>query len=172
MTKYKNKIGYASKYSKYSQYNTIGTLRDNNWKGMDGLGLPSDGISCSHCGEASHPTRDCPMKNQPGSKIDTEYQNLLAAIGGETKEESHDDFREAYDELLTIINKVSGGDRFNDHHWGNSDMDPQYQHFNQNMYMQEPNNNWRPPPSYPAPIGNWPPNPYGGYYGAPAPLHY
>eukprot|EP01088_Endostelium_zonatum_P019572 TRINITY_DN6827_c0_g1_i1.p1 TRINITY_DN6827_c0_g1~~TRINITY_DN6827_c0_g1_i1.p1 ORF type:complete len:488 (-),score=127.00 TRINITY_DN6827_c0_g1_i1:25-1488(-) len=40
-------------------------------------------VSCSFCGEGSHPTSDCPSKDKPGavSKFDLEYQKLMSQIG-------------------------------------------------------------------------------------------
>lgn len=63
-----------------------GTLRDENYgRGGRRFGDQEDrGIVCGFCGEPSHPTSDCPMRNQPGakSKMDREYESFLNEIGG------------------------------------------------------------------------------------------
>ncbi|KAI0510527.1 hypothetical protein KFK09_011131 [Dendrobium nobile] len=38
-------------------------------------------VLCSICGDGGHPTIDCPMKGS-GKKMDDEYQNFLAELGG------------------------------------------------------------------------------------------
>jgi len=68
---------------KLADYN--GTLRENNWRGgrrFEGGGRGNE-VCCGFCGEPSHPTSDCPVRNQPGakSKLDQEYESFLSAIG-------------------------------------------------------------------------------------------
>lgn len=59
-----------------------GTLRDNvfeplsrNWSSAD--------VYCKHCGEISHPSQDCPMKNMPIDKnlVDSEFDSFMQEIG-------------------------------------------------------------------------------------------
>eukprot|EP01097_Dermamoeba_algensis_P000464 TRINITY_DN1159_c0_g1_i1.p1 TRINITY_DN1159_c0_g1~~TRINITY_DN1159_c0_g1_i1.p1 ORF type:complete len:434 (-),score=117.64 TRINITY_DN1159_c0_g1_i1:731-1999(-) len=61
-----------------------GTLKERKWTAPSGGSL---GISCSICGEVSHPTSDCPMKGKPGvrNKLDQEYEMFLSEIGGELR---------------------------------------------------------------------------------------
>ncbi|PKA63817.1 KH domain-containing protein [Apostasia shenzhenica] len=42
-------------------------------------------VLCKICGDGGHPTIDCPMKGS-GNKMDDEYQNFLAELGGSTPE--------------------------------------------------------------------------------------
>jgi len=64
-----------------------GTLREDGWGGRGGRRFGDDNfghdIVCGFCGEPSHPTSDCPMKNVPGakSKMDREYESFLNEIG-------------------------------------------------------------------------------------------
>ncbi|XP_042510587.1 splicing factor-like protein 1 [Macadamia integrifolia] len=39
-------------------------------------------VLCKICGDGGHPTIDCPMKGSTGKKMDDEYQNFLAELGG------------------------------------------------------------------------------------------
>ncbi|GAB2265429.1 Splicing factor 1 [Dionaea muscipula] len=39
-------------------------------------------VSCKICGDGGHPTIDCPIKGTAGKKMDDEYQNFLAELGG------------------------------------------------------------------------------------------
>ncbi|KAL3652321.1 hypothetical protein CASFOL_002002 [Castilleja foliolosa] len=39
-------------------------------------------VLCKICGDGGHPTIDCPVKNTTGKKMDDEYQNFLAELGG------------------------------------------------------------------------------------------
>ncbi|KAL6985968.1 hypothetical protein U1Q18_019340 [Sarracenia purpurea var. burkii] len=39
-------------------------------------------VLCKICGDGGHPTIDCPMKGTAGKKMDDEYQNFLAELGG------------------------------------------------------------------------------------------
>ncbi|KAF9602639.1 hypothetical protein IFM89_030527 [Coptis chinensis] len=39
-------------------------------------------VLCKVCGDGGHPTIDCPMKGTVGKKMDDEYQNFLAELGG------------------------------------------------------------------------------------------
>lgn len=43
-------------------------------------------VSCKICGDGGHPTIDCPVKNTTGKKMDDEYQNFLAELGGTVPE--------------------------------------------------------------------------------------
>eukprot|EP00008_Paramoeba_atlantica_P013148 CAMPEP_0201477118 /NCGR_PEP_ID=MMETSP0151_2-20130828/2218_1 /ASSEMBLY_ACC=CAM_ASM_000257 /TAXON_ID=200890 /ORGANISM="Paramoeba atlantica, Strain 621/1 / CCAP 1560/9" /LENGTH=395 /DNA_ID=CAMNT_0047857739 /DNA_START=1277 /DNA_END=2460 /DNA_ORIENTATION=+ len=61
-----------------------GTLRENFWEHEKTMGFSGPQVACAHCGELSHPSADCPFKNQPGfvnRNIDKEYDAFLAAIG-------------------------------------------------------------------------------------------
>ncbi|KAG0483377.1 hypothetical protein HPP92_011461 [Vanilla planifolia] len=42
-------------------------------------------VQCMICGDGGHPTIDCPMKGS-GKKMDDEYQNFLAELGGSVPE--------------------------------------------------------------------------------------
>eukprot|EP01129_Flabellula_baltica_P015687 TRINITY_DN807_c0_g1_i1.p1 TRINITY_DN807_c0_g1~~TRINITY_DN807_c0_g1_i1.p1 ORF type:complete len:295 (-),score=78.93 TRINITY_DN807_c0_g1_i1:46-930(-) len=59
-----------------------GTLRDNAFEPLSRTWTSSD-VYCKHCGEISHPTSDCPMKNMPVDKhlIDSEYDSFMSEIG-------------------------------------------------------------------------------------------
>lgn len=39
-------------------------------------------VLCKICGDGGHPTIDCPVKGTSGKKMDDEYQNFLAELGG------------------------------------------------------------------------------------------
>lgn len=39
-------------------------------------------VLCKICGDGGHPTIDCPVKGTAGKKMDDEYQNFLAELGG------------------------------------------------------------------------------------------
>ncbi|CAK9176652.1 unnamed protein product [Ilex paraguariensis] len=39
-------------------------------------------VLCKICGDGGHPTIDCPLKGTAGKKMDDEYQNFLAELGG------------------------------------------------------------------------------------------
>ncbi|XP_057482374.1 splicing factor-like protein 1 [Actinidia eriantha] len=39
-------------------------------------------VLCKICGDGGHPTIDCPVKETTGNKMDDEYQNFLAELGG------------------------------------------------------------------------------------------
>ncbi|WOG88473.1 hypothetical protein DCAR_0207708 [Daucus carota subsp. sativus] len=39
-------------------------------------------VLCKNCGDGGHPTIDCPMKGAAGKKMDDEYKNFLAELGG------------------------------------------------------------------------------------------
>lgn len=43
-------------------------------------------VLCRICGDGGHPTIDCPVKNTTGKKMDDEYQNFLAELGGTVPE--------------------------------------------------------------------------------------
>ncbi|KAG9139471.1 hypothetical protein Leryth_023716, partial [Lithospermum erythrorhizon] len=43
-------------------------------------------VLCKICGDGGHPTIDCPMKGTSGKKMDDEYQNFLAELGGTVPE--------------------------------------------------------------------------------------
>ncbi|KAL3837881.1 hypothetical protein ACJIZ3_022472 [Penstemon smallii] len=45
-------------------------------------------VLCKICGDGGHPTIDCPVKNSTGKKMDDEYQNFLAELGGTMPESS------------------------------------------------------------------------------------
>eukprot|EP01035_Chromulina_nebulosa_P019200 gene19200-25050_t len=54
--------------------------------------LKAAGVKCSICGELSHPTRDCPFKEDPQTNqvtIDSEYNSFIAELEG--KKESNGD---------------------------------------------------------------------------------
>ncbi|KAK1409215.1 hypothetical protein QVD17_35740 [Tagetes erecta] len=43
-------------------------------------------VLCKICGDGGHPTIDCPVKGTSGKKMDDEYQNFLAELGGTVPE--------------------------------------------------------------------------------------
>jgi splicing factor 1 len=43
-------------------------------------------VVCKHCGDGGHPSIDCPVKGATGKKMDDEYQNFLAELGGTVPE--------------------------------------------------------------------------------------
>ncbi|XP_017235908.1 splicing factor-like protein 1 isoform X1 [Daucus carota subsp. sativus] len=43
-------------------------------------------VLCKNCGDGGHPTIDCPLKGTAGKKMDDEYQNFLAELGGSVPE--------------------------------------------------------------------------------------
>nr|GMD00574.1 branchpoint-bridging protein-like [Ipomoea batatas] len=45
-------------------------------------------VLCKICGDGGHPTIDCPVKSTTGKKMDDEYQNFLAELGGTIPESS------------------------------------------------------------------------------------
>ncbi|WOG90361.1 hypothetical protein DCAR_0209605 [Daucus carota subsp. sativus] len=45
-------------------------------------------VLCKNCGDGGHPTIDCPMKGAAGKKMDDEYKNFLAELGGTMPESS------------------------------------------------------------------------------------
>ncbi|KAM3739018.1 hypothetical protein ACB098_09G174600 [Castanea mollissima] len=45
-------------------------------------------VLCKICGDGGHPTIDCPVKGTTGKKMDDEYQNFLAELGGSVPESS------------------------------------------------------------------------------------
>ncbi|CAN1180463.1 Splicing factor-like protein 1, partial [Linum perenne] len=45
-------------------------------------------VLCKICGDGGHPTIDCPVKGTTGKKMDDEYQNFLAELGGTMPESS------------------------------------------------------------------------------------
>ncbi|KAF2317086.1 hypothetical protein GH714_011671 [Hevea brasiliensis] len=45
-------------------------------------------VLCKICGDGGHPTIDCPVKGTAGKKMDDEYQNFLAELGGTIPESS------------------------------------------------------------------------------------
>ncbi|CAA0830729.1 splicing factor-related [Striga hermonthica] len=71
-----------------------GTIRDEEYCRLCGepghrqLSCPSrlttfkSDVLCKICGDGGHPTIDCPVKNTTGKKMDDEYQNFLAELGG------------------------------------------------------------------------------------------
>lgn len=71
-----------------------GTIRDDEYcrlcgeQGHRQFACPSrlttfkSDVLCKICGDGGHPTIDCPMKETTGKKMDDEYQNFLAELGG------------------------------------------------------------------------------------------
>ncbi|KAF9617517.1 hypothetical protein IFM89_036721 [Coptis chinensis] len=71
-----------------------GTIRDDEYCRMCGeqghrqFNCPSrsttfkSGVLCQICGDGGHPSNDCPMKGSTLKKMDDEYQNFLAELGG------------------------------------------------------------------------------------------
>jgi len=143
-----------------------GTLRDpSTWKGEGDGKFGASIVSCSICGEISHPTRDCPMKGQGGSRLDDELSAFFGELGGESKpirkgytEEELDteEHRMAFDELLAILNGTHiapphdmdqhydtrwGG---NSHHGHYGDHGPQGGYDHQQPWSSGPNGNSNP----------------------------
>nr|XP_043631458.1 splicing factor-like protein 1 [Erigeron canadensis] len=75
-----------------------GTIRDEEYCRLCGepghrqFACPSRGstfksdVLCKICGDGGHPTIDCPVKGSTGKKMDDEYQNFLAELGGTVPE--------------------------------------------------------------------------------------
>ncbi|KAK2975807.1 hypothetical protein RJ640_022824 [Escallonia rubra] len=75
-----------------------GTIRDEEFCRLCGeaghrqFGCPSrlttfkSDVLCKICGDGGHPTNDCPVKATTGKKMDDEYQNFLAELGGTVPE--------------------------------------------------------------------------------------
>ncbi|KAL4575967.1 hypothetical protein LXL04_012059 [Taraxacum kok-saghyz] len=71
-----------------------GTIRDEEYCRLCGepghrqFACPSQNstfksdVLCKICGDGGHPTIDCPVKESTGKKMDDEYQNFLAELGG------------------------------------------------------------------------------------------
>ncbi|KAK9052334.1 hypothetical protein SSX86_028963 [Deinandra increscens subsp. villosa] len=71
-----------------------GTIRDDEYCRLCGepghrqFACPSrmstfkSDVLCKICGDGGHPTIDCPVKETGGKKMDDEYQNFLAELGG------------------------------------------------------------------------------------------
>ncbi|XP_011622563.1 uncharacterized protein LOC18432006, partial [Amborella trichopoda] len=59
-------------------------------------------VLCKICGDGGHPTIDCPMKGS-GKKMDDEYQNFLAELGGGSLPET----RQNQSQPLLILNGPS-----------------------------------------------------------------
>ncbi|PSR93320.1 Branchpoint-bridging protein [Actinidia chinensis var. chinensis] len=71
-----------------------GTIRDEEYcrlcgeQGHRQFACPSrfstfkSDVLCKICGDGGHPTIDCPVKGTTGKKMDDEYQNFLAELGG------------------------------------------------------------------------------------------
>lgn len=84
-----------------------GTLRDN----MPGAGInrswqPPE-VFCKFCGEVSHPSSDCPLKNQtqPPKNLDSTYDNFMAMIGEGGGAASATE--KSYAELMASINAAT-----------------------------------------------------------------
>ncbi|KAL1214215.1 Splicing factor-like protein 1 [Cardamine amara subsp. amara] len=45
-------------------------------------------VLCKICGDGGHPTIDCPVKGTTGNKMDDEYRNFLAELGGTVPDSS------------------------------------------------------------------------------------
>lgn len=75
-----------------------GTIRDEEYCRLCGepghrqFACPTRGstfksdVLCKICGDGGHPTIDCPVKGTTGKKMDDEYQNFLAELGGTVPE--------------------------------------------------------------------------------------
>jgi len=114
-----------------------GTLRDNAWNQPMARTWTSPDVYCKHCGEISHPTYDCPLKDQPVNKqvIDDEYHNFMSEIMNED-EGSKTEAEKRYESFMEELN----------------------QHQNQPDPNKQPQGGWYPPP-----YQNWgapPPNYY------------
>jgi len=83
-----------------------GTLRENIWQPTRTWSAPD--VYCRHCGEVSHPTADCPLKDQPVDKkqIDSEYLSFMSEIG-ENPNEAAPDAEQSYQEFMAAINTAS-----------------------------------------------------------------
>jgi splicing factor 1 len=104
-----------------------GTLRDNAWQPMLRTFRTAD-VYCKHCGEISHPTYDCPLKNQPVNKqvIDKEYQDFMNEIVNDDKPKT--DTEKNYEQFMAELNNDQKGT------------------WNQQQYPYPPYG-WMPPPN-------------------------
>jgi len=85
-----------------------GTLRDNAWNQPILRTWNSPDVYCKHCGEISHPTYDCPLKNQPVNKqaIDKEYQDFMnEIINGDGNPKT--DTEKNYEQFMAELNNES-----------------------------------------------------------------
>lgn len=80
----------------------------------------SPDVYCKHCGEISHPTYDCPLKDQPVNKqvIDEEYHSFMNEIMNEDQSKTEDEKK--YEKFMEEVNQ------------------PQFQGYPPNMGMMPP----------------------------------
>jgi len=124
-----------------------GTLRDNAWQPMVRTWTSPD-VYCKHCGEISHPTYDCPLKDQPVNKqvIDDEYQSFMSEILNEDTGVGKTDTEKNYEQFMEELNTT----------------------VQKNDNRPDPNKQWNTGNGYPAFPGWMPPGysnyPHGGAY--------
>lgn len=61
-----------------------GTLReqDRDFRPSRQRQTPQGDVTCSNCGDPSHPTTDCPKLASDGAELDAEYQSFMAELDG------------------------------------------------------------------------------------------
>jgi splicing factor 1 len=131
-----------------------GTLRDNAWNQPILRTWTSPDVYCKHCGEISHPTYDCPLKDQPVNKqvIDKEYQDFMNEIvNGDGNPKT--DTEKNYEQFMTELNNES--DQKNN--WKQQQQQQQGQWGGYNPY-----GSWMPPPPHGSNY-HYPPPPHGNY---------
>lgn len=85
-------------------------------------------VLCRICGDGGHPTIDCPMKgSSQGAKMDDEYRNFLAELGGgepegSTEKTNADSSRQSRQQLALPSNLPWAGGAGG---WGNAGSSPQ-----------------------------------------------
>jgi len=88
-----------------------GTLRDSAFEPLSRTWDSAD-VYCKHCGEISHPTSDCPMKNAPIDRhyVDTEYESFMAEIGVSSIPNPEDE--KDYEKFMQEIGTVKGQQQY------------------------------------------------------------
>jgi len=106
-----------------------GTLRDNAFEPVMKTWNSPD-VFCKHCGEISHPTYDCPLKDQPVNRqvVDKEYEDFMNEIFSDNVNKT--DSEKNYEKFMAELNddpskKAWGGYRppwnaggSNNYQWG------------------------------------------------------
>ncbi|CAN8324455.1 unnamed protein product [Cochlearia groenlandica] len=87
-------------------------------------------VLCKICGDGGHPTIDCPMKGNTGKKMDDEYQNFLAELGGTVPESS---LKQSSSSSTTLA--LGPGSSGSNPPWVNNPTKPSKEHDETNLYI-------------------------------------
>lgn len=167
---------------KLAEFN--GTLRDNFWNRPEERRRFGEGreITCSFCGEPSHPTSDCPLKGKPGvkSKMDQEYESFLSMIGegspkrdgdnrdGGNQQDAASFLDTSYQQFMSSIGQAPSADRQQppppQQQPRGADMDSSYEQFMASIGQS-------PARGSAGPAGGAPPPHSYNPYGMPPPQH-